>query len=177
MSLIEIVIISFASLSFIGFAIYMLLRYFKNKKIEEEKYDFSTKYGTRVMLSPQTKDYTPEMFEEWTDSMVDFWYDKKGWSKEKSYKMMAKTEVEMFDVHTLEMVNGYRASGRMWPGSFLIEITTFNKDEDEASVRRVASLFRHETSHIVAGWVGRLEAGPNGGECHHKLFKEIGLNA
>jgi hypothetical protein len=176
METIGIVILIVTLLAFAAGGIYLLVRYLKKKKEEEEKYDFTTKYGIRVMLSPQTKGITSEVFDMWSDSVVDFWHEKKGWSKEKCYKRLAKTEIEIYDVEYLERA-GMKVNGIMWPSSFLIEMASFSKGTTTAPIKRIASLFRHEVSHIIAGYVGNLEAGPNGGEYHHKLFAEVGLGA
>lgn len=176
METVGIIIIVAALLAIAGAGVYFIVKHFKRKKAEKEKYDYTTKYGTRIMLSPQIKSVSVDVFELWSDSVVDFWHEKKGWSKDRCYKKLAQTEIEIFDAEYLER-NGYKANGLMWPSTFLVEISTFPKGGDTASLPRVASLFRHEVSHIIAGYVGNLEAGPNGGEYHHKLFSEVGLGA
>lgn len=176
MGTVEIIIIIAALLGIAGVGTYLLIRHFKKKKEKEEKYDFTTKYGIRVMLSPQTKGISVDVFDMWSDSVVDFWHEKKGWNKEKCYKRLAKTEIEIYDKEYLERA-GWKVNGIMWPSSFLIEMASFPKGTEQASIKRIASLFRHEVSHIIAGYVGNLEAGPNGGEYHHKLFAEVGLGA
>jgi hypothetical protein len=176
MGTVEIIILVTVLLGAVAAGTYFLIRHLKKKREEKEKYDYTTKYGTRIMLSSQTKGISVDIFEAWSDSVVDFWFEKKGWSKDKCYKKLAQTEIEVFDTEYLERA-GVKVSGIMWPSTFLIEISTFPKGSVVASLERIASLFRHEVSHIIAGYVGNLEAGPNGGEYHHKLFAEIGLGA
>jgi hypothetical protein len=175
MSIVEIVILISVLSSFIGVGIFFLIRYLKSKKTEE-KYDYTTKYGTRIMLSPQTKNMSVSIFEGWSNSVVNFWTEETGWDKTKCYEKLSYTEMKIFDAEFLER-NGSKVSGLVWPNTFLIEVSTFPKGESQASITRLASLFRHEVSHIIAGYVGGLEAGPNGGEFHHKLFAEVGLKA
>jgi hypothetical protein len=172
----EIIILVAVLLGVVGAGVFFLVRYLRDKKREEEKYDFTTKYGTRVMLSPQTQGITKEVFEMWSDSTIKFWCDLYGWSVEKCHKRLSQTEIEIYDKEYLERA-GWKVNGIMWPSSFLIEMASLPKGSDTASVKRIASLFRHEVSHIIAGYVGNIPAGPNGGEDHHKLFAEVKLGA
>jgi len=176
MDITGIIIIVTILLATIAGLAYLLIRNLKKNKRKETIYDYTTKYGTRIMLSPQTKNMSVDVFEAWSDDVVTFWHENMGWDVEKCFEKLSQTEIEIFDSEYLER-NGFKASGLMWPSSFLIEISTFPKGEDVASTERIASLFRHETSHIMAGYVGNLPVGPNGGEYHHKLFAEIGLGA
>jgi len=174
MSVVEIIILVSVLASAIGAGVFFLIRYLK--KNEEKIYDYATCYGTRIILSPQTKNVSVSVFEAWTESVVCFWAEKNGWDKEQCYQKLSQTEIEIFDAEYLER-NGYKVSGLVWPSTFLIEVSTFPKGKSQASMVRLASLFRHEVSHIIVGYVGNLEAGPNGGEFHHKLFADVGLEA
>jgi hypothetical protein len=176
MGTIEIIILITTLLAFAGVGIFLLIRYLKSRKEEEAKYDFTTKYGTKVMLSPELKMLTPEIIESWTDSVVSFWHGKRGWDKEKSYKMIGRAKVEMYDELYLERA-GIKVNGILWPSSFLIEMATLPKGTNSTPLKKVASLFRHETSHIVCEYVGGVKSGKNFGEIHHELFAEVGLGA
>ena len=155
----------------LGVGIFFLVRYLTNK----EKYDLTTKYGTKILLSPQTKNIKVDVFNNWSDDVVDFWYKSKDWNKKECYEELSKMKVKIYDAEYLER-SGYKVSGMMCPESSLIEISTFPKGTQVASLERIASLFRHETSHIIAQFVGNLDPGI-GGEAHHKLFAEVSLKA
>jgi hypothetical protein len=174
MTTIEIIILVTILIGVIGVGIFFVIKHLKNKK--EGKYNFTTKYGTRVMLSPQTEGITKEVFEMWSDNVVNFWCNLYGWNVEKCYKRLSQTEVGIYDEKYLERM-GYKVNGIMWPSSFFIEIASLPKCCNTASIKKIASLFRHEVSHIICGYVGNLPAGPNGGEYHHKLFAEVKLGA
>lgn len=171
----EIIIVVAVLLGIVGAGIFFLVRYLKKKKEEEDKYDYTTKYGTRIMLSPQTKGIFIDNFNIWSDSVIDFWFEKKGWDREAGYEKLSQIEIEIYDAEYLER-SGVKVNGVIWPNSLLMEISTFPKGEVVASFSRVASLFRHETSHVIAEHVGNLDPGL-GGEYHHKLFAEVGLGA
>lgn len=150
----------------------------KNKKRKEEynnQFDFTTKYGTRVKLSPRTKDISKEVFEGWTDSVVGFWEENKNWGKEKSYKIIGKTAIFVYDEPYLNRA-GIKVNGITFPAKYEIEIAALPKINitDQTIFDRVESLFRHETSHVITGFVGGV---PFDNEGHHKLFAEFGLGA
>lgn len=172
MEIFEIILIIISVLIVVvGLSIYFILRHLKGKN----KYDFITKYGTKVTLSPQTSNFTVEIFDLWSSDIVAFWNEKKGWDKEKCYEQLKHTEIKIYDQEYLER-SGHKVSGMIWPNSLLVEITSFPKGTNKASAERIASLFRHEISHIMAKRVGNVEFGPMG-EYHHKLFSEVNLGA
>jgi len=157
-----------------GAGVFLLVRHLKRKKEEKEKYDLVTKHGIKVMRSPMMSGLASAEIEEWTEDAMSFWVEKKGWSREKMLKAIAKVRVEMFDEKYIEH-DGIKYNGTFWPTSFLMEITTKPKFEGKRTpIQRVWSLFRHELSHVIVGQVGGIKYD---NDTHHALFREMGLGA
>ena len=163
-------------------AIPVVIIYLKNKKNAEEKYggfDFKTKYGMKVWLTPKSREagLNAKQFEEWTDSVVSFWEEKKGWSKEKSIEIMGTIMVRLkdeFRFMTPYYPDPKNGLALLW--DYTIEASVITEDGN-FSLARIASLFRHETSHFIAYRVGGLGNLKALNEEHHALFKEVGLGA
>ena len=161
----------------VGIPIFFLIRSIKNKQKENDaQYNLETKYGTKVMLSAQTKNITKEMFEEWTNDLIVFWNDVKGWSKEECYKRIGNTKIKIFDENKITRA-GKEVNGLAWLTDYLIEMSSFPPNTKTASIARIKSLFRHEESHFICYYIGNIDPGPNSGETHHELFKEVKLGA
>lgn len=170
-----IILISILVLVIIVVAIYLIIKHIKSKKNNVEEYDFITKYGTKIKLSPKAKgNISKKVIEDYTDDVVNFWYVKKAWSKEASYKIIGKIKVELFDVFYIQ-IGEDKYNGIFWASSFVMEISTLSRKI--SLINRVESLFRHEASHAICEYVGKIRSKEKFGEDHHRLFKEVGLNA
>lgn len=160
-----------------GLAGYLLWRRSRKKQEYDEQFAYTTKHGIRVKLSERMKDLPVEDVEEWTEDVVNFWFDAKGCSKEESYKYLARVTVFMYDQDDL-ICDGVRVEGLLWPSSFKIEMATLYGEhldpEKYTPYKKVKSLFRHETSHVIAGYVGKVKMT---NEIHHALFAEVKLGA
>ena len=170
MTTIEIIVIIGMLLLVVGSTILFFTKYFH--KVEMS---YTTKYGTLITLSPKTKTIKKDLIEDWTDSVVHFWNTIKEWDKEECYRIFGEMEIEMYDEQYLVRA-GMNVNGITWPDFCLIEIATLPKNSDKMSIKRVESLFIHETSHLILEYVGKIIAGDDS-EIHHKIFEEVGLGA
>ena len=158
----------------------LLIKKSKNKKLNGGDIDFSftTKHGIRVKLSPLLQSLKPADVEVWTENLIQFWHDKKGWNKEIMYKEIGKSFIIMFDEIYIIRDNREVNALTWLPVVPKIEIATLYKPEFDQSVytplMKVESLFRHEESHVI---VAKMDSTLSLTEGHHALFKEIGLGA
>lgn len=169
------IILGIAVLGIAGIAAFLILKNKKKKKEYNAQFDFTTKHGIRVRLSEQTKNITKETFEGWTKDVVEFWKEVKDWDTDKSYKVLSKTAIFMYDEPYLNRA-GIKVNGITFPARYTIEIAALPKTNitEQTIFNRVSSLFRHETSHVITGFVGGI---PFDNEVHHKLFAEVRLGA
>lgn len=157
-----------------GFIFYM-----RSKKSEEqpvaEDFDLITKYGTKFKLSPHTKDITIVDVESWTDDIVDFWKEAKGWDPIKSSQIIGKIFFTFLDAEILVRM-GKKINGIFYPSTFKAEFAVLPKNSTNSKLiyDRTRSLFFHETSHVIASYVGNM---PWDEQLHHSLFAEVGLRA
>lgn len=159
----------------------LLIKMEKRRKDEYGDYTFKTKYGTRVWLTPTSKaaGLNKGSFEKWTESVSAFWEEKKGWSKDKSIKIIGELMVRLKDEYRFETPHYKdKKAGLAHIGGYLIEESCVEED-NSYSEKRTASLFRHETSHFIlyrVGGVGNPMDGSMNNE-HHQMFKDEGLGA
>lgn len=159
----------------VGIPIFFLLRKLKNEQDKKDiKYNIKTKFGTRIMLSPQTNNINKLTFERWTNELIDFWVNAISLDEKECYKRISVLKIKIYDENKIYRYKKF-VNGLAWIGSNLIEITSFPPDNIIASINRVKSLFRHEVSHMLCYYVGKIPSGPNSGETHHKLFKDVKL--
>lgn len=176
-----------------GVGLFFLIRHLLNKKkaadpvpseppadppadpsASEAPAPFTTSHGIDVQPSPAMASLDAATVEAWTESVVDFWQQKKGWARKDMLEMLAKVSIKMYDQEWLGRA-GIKVNGITWPDSFLIEMAVLPKEGvAQTPLQRVASLFRHETSHVIAGYVGQY---PWDNDVHHQLFAELGLGA
>ena len=135
-------------------------------------FSFQTSSGIKVKLSPKAK-CTIDDFELWTDFVVSFWNEKEGWDRKEMLKLISKVEIILYDEIYIER-SGMKVNGITWPNKYKIEIATYPKYELSPDKNRIASLFRHEMSHLIVGYIGKI---PFDNETHHKLFAKDGLGA
>ena len=72
---------------------------------------------------------------------------------------------------------GTKVNGIFWPAKFEVEISTLKRtDQNETyyAATKVYSLFRHELSHVVAGYVGGIKFD---NDVHHEIFAKAKLGA
>lgn len=172
----EVIVITVVSLLAVAAGVTVLIiKSIRSKKRKEAEYSFTTKHNIDIKLSSEVSDITPAEIEEWTESVVDFWYDAKGWSKEESYKVLSKVDIFTYDELYLNRA-GIKVNGITWPNTYTIEMATIptNLSDTYRHKDKVKSLFRHEVSHVIAGFVGNV-AFDN--KTHHDLFAEVGLGA
>lgn len=145
----------------------------KNKK----KFDYITKHGIKVKLSKQLENLKKEDVELWTDDVVNFWFDKKEWAKLKSYNVIKNISIYLYD-EIFIVRGGQKVNAMSFPDIYRIDMATLYKEELNSKLytpyKKVRSLFRHEVSHFIAGYVGGVEFD---NEIHHKLFQEVELGA
>lgn len=176
--MIAYIVMALVVLGFGGLVAYIVLRQKKKKEDYNKQFNYTTKHGIRVKLSDETAHIPASDFEEWTEDVVNFWFEAKGYSKEKSMSYMKKISIFMHDKEHLNRA-GMKVNGILWPSKFEIECATLPRNwvEGESSqtpYKRVKSLFRHEVSHVIAGYVGKVKMT---NEVHHALFAEVGLGA
>ena len=163
----------------IGVFVYLKLRADKKKQIYNEQFDFTTKHGIRVHLSSQTRNIKQEAFEDWTEKLVDFWEKKMNCDRDESLKHLSKTSVLIYDQVYLERF-GVKVNGILHPARYEIEIATIppEKDKDKKYIntpyKRTKSLFKHEASHIIVGYVGGFKMD---NDIHHDIFRGVKLGA
>lgn len=174
MSGIDIAIIVGVLIATLGAGAFFLIRHLRSKRKKAAQFDFTTKHGIDVKLSPELSDLKPEAVEEWTESVVSFWEEKRGWSREKMLKNLAKVGIFLYDEPYLNRA-GIKVNGITWPNKFEIEMATLPKEgSSQTAFGKVKSLFRHETSHVLAGYVGGVVFD---NAIHHALFAEVKLGA
>jgi len=178
MTALEIILIIAGVLVVSGLIVFAIVWSIKKKKENEIQFDYVTKHGIKIKLSPLLQDLKAEDIESWTDDLVNFWHEVEGWDKESMYAEIKKTSIILYDELYLER-GGIKVSGITWPYSYKIEIATLYKPELDQAVytpfKKVKSLFRHEESHVI---VGKMATDiPYDNEHHHALFAEMGLGA
>lgn len=164
------------SILVIGAGIFLLVWHLRKKNKEKVGFDYTTKYGIRVKLSQSVVDIKSETFDEWTESVVNFWENAKGWPKNKSLKVLSGVAIIIYDYVFLNR-QGIKVVGITHPFSWQIEIAAIPKEGSPETYKpfdKVKSLFRHETSHVLAARAGDI---PFDNEVHHKLFADMGLGA
>lgn len=177
--MIAYIVTALAVLGVGGLVAFLVWKQKKKKDDYNKQFTYTTKHGLRVKLSEKTADIPASDFEEWTESVVDFWVEAKGWAKVKSLAQIKKISIFMYDQEYLNRA-GIKVNGITWPSKFEIECATLPKgwvDGSDASYtpyKKVKSLFRHEVSHVLAGYAGKIAFS---NEAHHALFAEVKLGA
>lgn len=177
--MIAYIVLAVVVLGVAGLITFLLLKQKKKKEEYNEQFTYTTKHGLRVKLSEKTADIPITDFEDWTEDVVNFWFGAKGWDRNKSLAQIKKISIFMYDQEYLNRA-GIKVNGITWPSKFEIELATLPKgwsDDPTATYTpymKVKSLFRHEVSHIIAGWVGGIVFD---NEIHHKLFADVKLGA
>jgi hypothetical protein len=174
MSGFEIVLIVLAALALVGGAVTLIVLRLRAKRKEKVQFDFSTKHGIDVKLSPMFDGVTAVPFEKWTEDLISFWNEKRGWDRNKMLSCVSKVGIFLYDELYLER-SGVKVNGVTWPNRYEIEMATKPKeDSGQTPFEKVKSLFRHEMSHVLVGHVGEI---PFDNETHHALFAQVGLGA
>lgn len=177
--MIAYIVLALAVLALGGLIAFITLKQKKKKTDYNKQFNFTTSHGLRIKLSEKTADIPASDFEEWTEDVVNFWFEAKGWSKEKSMAQMKRISIFIHDQEYLNRA-GIKVNGITFPSKWEIEMASLPKgwtDDSEAAYtpyKKVKSLFRHEVSHVLAGYVGKVQFD---NEVHHKLFAEVKLGA
>ncbi len=137
---------------------------------KKDKFDYITKHGIKLNLSPQSYFLTKEVAEEWTESLIYFWNDKEGWDKKTIIKAVSDVKISLYDKLYLNRY-GIKVNGVTFGND--IEIATMPKPGTYKIYDKVKSLFRHEMSHVIVSYMGI----PIDQEIQHKLFDKDGLGA
>jgi len=170
MSWVNFAIISVSTAAIVGLIVFFIVLR-RRKKVQ---FDFTTKDGIDIKLSPLLSGLAAETIEEWTESVVLFWEQAKGWDRKSSLRTLAKVSIFLYDELYLDRA-GIKVNGITWPNKFEIEMATLPKQKSlQTPFEKVKSLFRHEISHILAGYVGGFSFD---NDAHHVLFGEVGLGA
>lgn len=154
-----------------------------NKKRKQQviwdKGGIVTSSGLTFYPSPKMLELSKETMDKWVEEVVQFWYAKKGWDKDKSRSFIRHVKIFMYDkdylVRTIAGKN-VEVNGITYPDRMVIELATTWKDSANGKpIDKVYLVVRHELSHIIAGvHEPTLYWDMN---ASHKLFAESGLGA
>ncbi len=178
-----IIIVALLILLVGGLIAFFVVRNIKNKKIpthpplDNINYSFITSHGIKVRSTAKLNDLNAGDIESWSEDLMMFWNQKLNCPIEDIKNCFAHTKIILYDEQYLERA-GIKVNGITWAEDFVIEIATLLRPDQEIngynSMQKVKALFRHECSHIILGYVGKVEFN---NELHHKVFAEMGLGA
>jgi hypothetical protein len=110
----------------VGLAVFFLVKLKQKKKNFNKQFSYTTKHGIRVKLSEMLKDLPQSDIEAWTEDVVEFWFQTKGWDRNQSYKAISFITLFLYDLEYLNRASG-KSNGLTWPDSSMIELATLHK--------------------------------------------------